>query len=130
MRGRRYLCQCRAVMTVLPRGILGRRLYAAAAISLALGLWSLFGRPSPAVRERISPWPSFGEAARHRWVTVTRWADDGAIGRLFPRLGVIGDGDRRTLARHLATALIGFAPPGDRHSDQESLLYLGGAHAA
>ncbi len=127
---RRYLCRCGAVMTVVPRGILRSRLYAAAAISLALGLWGLVGRPSPAVRARVSPWPSFGEAARHRWKTVARWVDDGAAGRLFPRLDVIADGDRRATARRLATALIGFAPPGDRHRDQESLLYLGGAHAA
>lgn len=117
-------------MVVMPRGILERRLYAAVAISLALGLWGLVGLPSPAVRERISPWPSFGEAARYRWITVARWVDDGAAGRLFPRLDVIDEGDRRAIASRLATALIGFAPSADRDRDQESLLYLGGAHAA
>ena len=127
---RRYLCRCGAVMVVVPRGILKGRLYAAAAISLALGLWGLVGLSSPAVRVRVSPWAQVGEAARYRWITVARWVDAGAAGRLFPKLVVSDEGDRRAIARRLATALIGFAPPADRNRDKESLLYLGGAHAA
>ena len=127
---RRYLCRCGAVMVVMPRGILERRLYAAAAISLALGLWGLVGMASPAVRARVSPWSQVGDSARYRWITVARWVDAGAAGRLFPGLDVSDEGDRRAIASRLATALIGFAPPADRDRDQTRLLYLGGAHAA
>lgn len=128
---RRYLCQaCGAVITVVPRGVIHRRLYAAAAISLALGLWGLLGLSSPAVRTQVSPNSVFGDAARHHWVTLRRWAVAGAGGRLFPRLSVIADEHHRVTARRLATALIGFGRPGDRHLTTEGLLYVGGAHAA
>ena len=128
---RRYrCCSCGAVITVVPRGLIRRRLYAAAAISLALGLWGLVGLASPAVRTRVSPNSVVGDAARHHWATLGRWVAAGAAGRLSPRLSVIADEDRRVTAGRLATALIGFAPPGDRHLTTEDQLYLGGARAA
>jgi len=128
---RRYLCRaCGVVITVMPRGLIRRRLYAAAVISLALGLWGVVSLSSPAVRTRISPNSAIGDAAHHHWVTLRRWVVAGAVGHLFPRLSVIADEDRRVTAHRVATALIGFAPPGDRHLTTEGLLYAGGAHAA
>ena len=109
---------------------LALRAGAAAAISLALGLWGLVGLTSPAVRTRVSPNSVVGDAARHHWATLGRWVVAGAAGGLFPRLSVIADEDRRVTAGRLATALIGFAPPSDRHLTREDQLYLGGARAA
>jgi hypothetical protein len=116
-------------MVVVPRGVCRRRLYAAAVISLALGLWGLLGHHTPAVRGRVSPWPVVGDAARHHWRTLARWAVAGARGHLFSAISVPVEHDRRAMARRLATTLMGFAPPGDRHCGTEGLLYLGGAHA-
>jgi len=46
---RRYQCQpCGAVVLVVPRGILRRRLYSAGAIALALALWGVAGLAPPA----------------------------------------------------------------------------------
>ncbi|MBK6533882.1 MAG: hypothetical protein IPF99_31140 [Deltaproteobacteria bacterium] len=116
-------------MVVVPRGLLRGRLYAAAAISLALGLWALLGVPSPQVRARVSPWRVVGDGAQHHWTTLRRWARDGAVGRLFASVTTIADPSRRTTAGRLATSLLGFAPPGDRGGDLESQLYAGGEHA-
>ena len=116
-------------MVVVPRGLLRGRLYAAAVISLALGLWGLLGLSSPQVRARVSPWRVVGDGAQHHWTTLRRWARDGAAGRLFASVTTIADPSRRTTAGRLATSLLGFVPPGDRRGDLEAQLYAGGEHA-
>ena len=71
---RRYSCRvCGAVLTVGPRGLRRRHLYAASAIALALWLWSQLGWPARRVRERVSPWRVHGHDAAERWRSLRRW---------------------------------------------------------
>jgi hypothetical protein len=131
---RRYQCQvesCRAVILVVPRGVLAGRRYSASAIALALVLWGVLERDEAAVRTHISPARIVGLAALGRWVTLGRWADAAIAGRLFPKLGPVARArTRRGTAARTATALMGLAPPGDRARGPEVAAWLGGAHAA
>lgn len=92
---RRYECQrCGAVMTVVPAGMLARRLYSASSIALALYLWVALGEPDRVVRERICAWRVRGRSGRG-WAQLYRWAR--GAGRVFvlPRMtGAIDDAMR------------------------------------
>ena len=60
-------------MTVVPREILPRMLFAATAIALALALFGLEGRSARAVRTAVSPLrrvgtPEGGWKTMHRWI--------------------------------------------------------------
>src|SRR5580698_6077419 len=73
--GRRYRCvPCGAVFLVVPREVLPRRQYSAAAIGLALALWGLVQATALAVRLRVSPATALGFDAMAGWVTLRRWA--------------------------------------------------------
>ncbi|HET6583320.1 MAG TPA: hypothetical protein VFG69_07730 [Nannocystaceae bacterium] len=81
---RRYRCvQCKAVVLVRPRGELAHRRYTAAAIVLALWLWSCELHSDAAVRSRTSPWPTRGMSRPERWPTLRRWAKAAGIGALW-----------------------------------------------
>lgn len=74
VRVRRYQCQaCGAVMLVVPRGVITRRLYSARAIGLALAVFGVLGDTVTAVRRRVSPWRTVGPAAHGTWHTLRRW---------------------------------------------------------
>ena len=78
---RRYACQdCSAVMTVVPAGMLARRLYSASSIALALHLWLAVGRSDREVRGRVCAWRVRGRNDRG-WAQLYRWARQAA--RLF-----------------------------------------------
>lgn len=127
---RRYLCsRCGAVTVVAPRGLLPRRLYAAAAIGLALGLWGLQEKPSAEVRAQVGhPGSRLGQ---RRWRTLGRWAASAGEGRVFSEVQVAtGRVPRQALAARVASALIGWVPPTCRALSAEAQYYLGGAHAA
>lgn len=56
---RRYRCQpCRAVIMVVPLGLLPGRLYSAGAIALALALWGVAELAPAEVRRGVSPHPN------------------------------------------------------------------------
>ncbi len=77
---RRYRCrECRRTVTVVPRGVIGRRHYSAGAVALACWLWSFGQLPLGEVRRRVAP----GRSDEPGWATLGRWlrAVDG--GRLF-----------------------------------------------
>ncbi|WP_437572430.1 hypothetical protein [Sorangium sp. So ce542] len=53
---RRYHCvDCGAMLLVVPRCLLGRRVYSAAAISFALALWGVALATAAEVRQRVGP---------------------------------------------------------------------------
>lgn len=84
---RRYLCTgCGAVIVVGPRGLLGRRLYSAAAIALALARWALLAQSAAEVRDHVSPWHEVGPAAKAGWAALRRWARALRQRRLWPGL--------------------------------------------
>ena len=72
---RRYRCKlCRAVVAVLPRGLLPRARYLAVAIVTALATWALERRPAAEVRRAVSPFPHVGASSATRWKSLGRWA--------------------------------------------------------
>ena len=102
---RRFRCRrCGAIVSVGPRGLLRRRLYAAASITLALALWSARKQAPSRVREQISPWRAVGAAARG-WQTLVRWAKAAVTGALWPTL-------RARVGRVIAL-VAGHGPPDD-----------------
>jgi hypothetical protein len=114
LRFRRYQCQhCGAVIVVLPRGPIGRRLYSACAIGLALALFGSARLPPGEVRRRVSPWRIVGPSAAGRWITLRRWVGAIEAGTLFPGVRAVPTGfSGRQLAERAATTLAAHAPPG------------------
>ncbi|MBN4050453.1 hypothetical protein JYT28_01760 [Desulfobulbus sp. AH-315-M07] len=127
---RRYQCQrCSAMILVVPRGLVRRRLFSSAAIAWAL--W-LFGaqRLSPArVREAVSPW-SAGATAVAGWAQLRRWVRDVTQGRLFGGLPSAASGGVRVVAERVTTALRGMAPPSAWDASPAEQLWQGALHAA
>jgi len=111
---RRYQCRrCGGTTTVVPRGVVRRRLFTAAAIGLALCLFGLVRLCAARVREQVSPWRSIGAAAIVGWAQLDRWTDAVRDGRLFPEVlrGPREAGRRRDVAQRAAVALSARCPP-------------------
>lgn len=130
--GRRYLCVvCGAVFLVVPREVLPRRQYSAAAIGFALALWGLVGLTTIAVRLQISPSTVLGFDAMTGWVTLRRWAKAVKTRCLFPSVPAAEpSATLRVVAALAATALAASADPTTRHLPLEQRAFLGAAHAA
>jgi hypothetical protein len=130
--GRRYRCvPCGALFLVVPREVLPRRQYSAAAIGLALALWGLVQATALAVRLRVSPATSLGFDAMAGWVTLRRWAKAVKQRRLFASAPVAGpSATLREVAALAATALAASADPTTRHLPLEQRAFLGAAHVA
>jgi hypothetical protein len=81
---RRYRCtRCGATVTVAPRSVARRRLYAASAIGLALALFGIQLASAVAVREAIAPTASARDPAEGAsWSTLRRWAHEAKAGTL------------------------------------------------
>jgi hypothetical protein len=81
---RRYRCtKCGATVTVAPRGVVRRRLYAATGIGLALALFGLQLASAASVRESIAPTASARDPAEGAsWSTLGRWAHEAKAGAL------------------------------------------------
>lgn len=129
---RRYRCvPCGLVSTVVPQGILARRLYSASAIGLALALWGLVLATAVQVRQRVSPATIVGATAARGWTTLRRWAR--AVGRkgLFPSLPTPRSGATlRQVAASAAAALAACADPTSRGLALASRAFFGAAQAA
>jgi len=129
---RRYRCvKCRAVSTVVPQGILARRLYSASAIGLALALWALMRATAAQVRRRVSPAKILGPTAAAAWATLLRWARAVQHKELFastpaPRQGAT----LRQVAESAAAALCAHADPTTRDLAPCTRAFLGAAQAA
>jgi hypothetical protein len=81
---RRYLCtKCGATVTVAPRGVARRRLYAASAIGLALALLGIQLASATSVRAAIAPTACARDPAEGAgWSTLRRWAQEAKAGTL------------------------------------------------
>jgi hypothetical protein len=109
LRVRRYACQlCRAVMTVVPAGMLARRQYSAPSIALALCLWLLTGLSDGAVHAQVGAWQLRGRSARG-WVQLYRWRARSAQLFALPR-PVSELGDANACARRVLIVLQAMAP--------------------
>lgn len=127
--GRRFECQdCGAVILVVPRAILRRRLYSAAAIALALAVWSLEEQTPAEVRARVSPWRIVGPAAATAWASLRRWAKAVRGGRLFPVVRELPAGATlREVAARAATTLAALAPSSAEGLPLGTRAFLGAA---
>jgi hypothetical protein len=128
--GRRYRCVCCcAVVLVVPREVLPRRQYSAAAIGLAFALWGLMHATAEAVRLRVSPARALGFDAMTGWVTLRRWAKAVRARRLFVSVPAAGPSSTlREVAALAATALAANADSTTRHLPLELRAFLGAAH--
>lgn len=128
---RRFRCQrCAAVILVVPRGVIARRLFAATAIALALWLFGVEQRPPVAVRAAVSPWQSAGATAAAGWAQLRRWAGQAREGRLFGDLPAAADGPIRAVAKRVATAIAAMGPPSAWDASSVDQLWEGALHAA
>ncbi|WP_437653699.1 hypothetical protein [Sorangium sp. So ce1182] len=132
MAARRYRCLgCSAVLLVVPRGVLGRRVYSAAAIGFALALWGLALATAAEVRRRVGPARILGESAVTGWATLRRWAREVAQRRLFAQAPDQGpSASLRKSAASAAASLAASADPTTRALPIEHRAFFGAAHAA
>jgi hypothetical protein len=130
--GRRYRCvRCGAVLLVVPREVLPRRRYSAAAIGFALALWGLVQATALAVRRRVSPATTLGFDAMTGWATLRRWARAVKARCLFASVPTAGpSATLRGVAALAATALAASGDPTTRQLPLEQRAFLGAAHAA
>jgi hypothetical protein len=128
---RRYRCQrCGAVIVVVPRGVIRRRLYSAGAIALALGLWAVGGLAPAAVRAQLSPLRIIGPTAAAGWASLRRWSRAVRAGQLFPVVRALpAEASLRQVAARATTTLAAFAPVAGGLS-VESAAFLGAAHVS
>ena len=108
--GRRFRCiLCRAVIIVVPHGVLPHRHYGAGAIALAAALYGVDQRPVTEVRQRVSTWDAGGTFG---WITLRRWLRSIRCGELFPGIRRCPtEWTPRQVAARAATTLAGWAPP-------------------
>ena len=123
---RRYQCQpCGAVVVVVPRGVLRRRLYSASAIALALALYGVAALAPGEVRRRVSPLRIVGATAAAGWASLRRWAGAVRGGRLFPVVRALpAEATLRQVAARTATTLAAYAL-GGRGLSIDSAAFLG-----
>jgi len=126
LRVRRYACQlCRAVMTVVPAGMLARRQYGGSSIAYALYLWLLTGLSDRCVRDRVCAWHVRGHSARG-WVQLYRWSREAtrlfALTRPVAVVGEVHDSARRVLS-----VLQALAPPALQSSPAAEQIFAGAA---
>lgn len=113
LRVRRYLCRpCQAVIVVVPLGVIAGRLFAAAAIALALALFGVDRLPLGKVRRRVGPWQRVGASAQGSWLAVRRWVRAIRSGRLFASVRRTPDHfTARQVAERAAMTLAALAAP-------------------
>jgi hypothetical protein len=132
VRVRRYRCTaCEAIVTVVPRGVLRRRLYSASAIGWVLARVGLDGVTTAQVRAELSPSRVVGVAAVDRWIAASRWIEASREGRLFSRLGPHAAGSScRQVAERTVMQLIALAPPCGGDASLAHAAWRGAALAA
>ena len=125
------LPRLRAVVLVVPRGILRRRLYSAGAIALALALWGVEEITPGEVRARVSPWRIAGAAATAGWASLRRWTRAVREAVLFTCVRALPDGARlRAIAARAATTLAAYVPSAADALPIPTRAFLGAAHVS
>ena len=106
---RRYACRsCGAVMTVVPAGMLARRLYSASSIALALYLWLVAGLSDREVRGGVCAWQLRGCNDRG-WAQLYRWTRQATHLFELPRRVVVTE-TLHDVARRVLITLRSLAP--------------------
>lgn len=123
---RRYRCRsCEHTVTVVPRGVVGRRQYGASAIALSCWLWSIGGLSLGRTRTRVAP----GRTDEPGWAAVSRWLRAVHAGRLLASVRAWPESfTPRQRAERIATTVMALAPSGA--GSPEERLFAGAALAA
>lgn len=131
IRVRRYVCRlCAAVILVVPLGVMGGRLFSAAAIGLALALFGVGGLAMADVRRRVSPWQRVGASAQGSWLGLRRWVGAVRSGRLFASVrGSPAGFTARQVAARAAMTLAALAPPSLAGAAIEARVFAGALRA-
>ncbi len=110
---RRFRClSCKIIMMAVPRGVLPRRAYHAAAIAWILARVGLECATTTAVRREVCPFNHIGPSAADRWLAPVRLLIALQKGLLFAGLGRFRDDlPRKQLAARAAMQLAALAPP-------------------
>ena len=132
VQARRYRCSaCGAIVVVVPRGLLPRRRYGAAAIGWVLARVGLDGATTPVVRAEVCPSTLVGVAAAERWLAPSRWIEARRRGQLFPRLGrPSADSTRAQIAERTAMQLLALCPRASAGQAAPHQAFVGAALAA
>lgn len=128
---RRYLCQrCGATVTVVPQGVLPRRLFSASAIGLALCLWGLMRLCAKKVRAKVSPLRHVGATAAAGWTQLGRWTEAIRQRRLLGGV-LVGPlpAAQRQVAQRAAVALSALCPPQQFGQSMPQQVFAGAALA-
>ena len=105
---RRYRClSCKAILLVVPRGVLPRRLYPAFVIAWVFARIGLENATTKTVRQEVCPSRFVGKRAADRWLAPFRWVEARRKGLLFAKLGrVRADSPRKQVAARTAMQLV------------------------
>lgn len=126
LRVRRYACQlCRAIMTVVPAGMLARRQYSGPSIALALHLWLVAGLSDRSVRAQVCAWQVRGRSARG-WAQLYRWASRAATLFALPR-ALSASEHQHDVALRVLTMLRALAPAAVSCTPIEHQIFEGAA---
>lgn len=123
---RRYRCRsCDHTVTVVPRGVVGRRQYGAAAIALACWLWSVRGLSLGRTRTQVAP----GRTDEPGWAVVSRWVSAVGARRLLTSVRAWPESfTPRQRAERIAATVMSLAP--SAAGSPEERLFAGAALAA
>jgi hypothetical protein len=129
---RRYKClSCRAIVLVVPRGVLPRRLYSAPVIAWVLARVGLEGATTATVRAEVCPSLILGPSAVERWLAPSRWIEARRQGLLFPQRGRSPPtASRKQVAERTAMQFVALAPPSASGLPAPSAAWYGAARAA
>jgi len=128
VRVRRYLCGCGAILTVVPRETLPRRLYTVSAIASALALFGVERKSLREIRQQISPLIHIGATAVTGWATLRRWIRDIRACRLLPKVRPSpAEFQDRQVAERAAMTAAALAPPGLEGADACVRAFIGAA---
>ena len=131
IRARRYRCRrCRAVVSVVPRGVLPRRYYSGCAIALALALYGVVEQTLAEVRRKVSSWSIVGATACGGWATLRRWVQAVRDKELFVQVRPApANWTARQVSERAAVTLASLGPPTMRGHPITERAFVGGAQA-
>ncbi|MFZ5786822.1 MAG: hypothetical protein ACOY3Y_10305 [Acidobacteriota bacterium] len=129
---RRFRCIiCRAVLVVVPRGVLRYRRYTAMAIGYAVALFGLLKLAAFVVRERTCVWSVVGASASGRWETLRRWLRTIRAGGLFPGIRRCPEmWTLRQVAERAGATLMAHAVPSSSPASVEGRAFEGAMQMA
>ncbi|HEX7509340.1 MAG TPA: hypothetical protein VF550_21385 [Polyangia bacterium] len=127
---RRFLCECGAVLTVVPCETIPGRLYTSSAVGWALALFGVQKLSDAEVRRQTSPWTIIGQIALTGWATLRRWIRAIRAGTLLSGLRASPSAfTARQVAERAALGLASLGPPPSGEASVATQAFQGAALA-